>query len=757
MRKIIPIMILALVTLLVGVLSAEAAAMDITVNLTLPVNDTVATDSSTRTYTFNVSGNSTIYDCDLNVSTTLNGVYTIIKSVTEIVNNSASTITETLPRANGAVYWLMDCIGNNGDRGGSRIFNYSLNVVAPTVSLIYPANESTHSDTSLRIYGFNVSGGKESYTCEVNTTKIFEDSYTSIKTILEVPNGTVWVNTTGIMSENAGWDWRVWCYNALNEDADMGVSTRFNYSLEVQEPLVILNAPTNRSFLNQTSVDFNWTVTGAGGSFDCELINDEDGTLTSVGTFTSISNGSSKTTTRPITNNDRLIQWSVNCTDTINTVLSNQSQNFSFTIDITDPVVTIGSLVPGAGAWLTSNASLATQIYWTIVDTNADTCQLISTLNSTTNATSGYGIIHTQTGLSNNSVVNDTLIFNATFGDDGTGLYIWNYMCNDTAGHKTRLAANRSFYIDTVNPTAFNMGDLFTTPGYHNISNGSTTTELTPEINWTATTDLNFSRYEINFYTTPAKTTVGVQKNVTTIGTTKTNMTPLTVNTEYYLQIETYDLAGNSISATVKDIYYNTTDLCRTLDVGWNICGNLGESLSLSSFLNDTGATSTAYFNTTNQFVTYVDGGNNGAVQVPLGSPVFMFFGAAATWETSVHDTDFITRGGNVGDLTTLRNQSNTDWNIVVIPQRNMSMTIAQFEYDLNTNNSAIERFFLNVTAFSKFNNTAPNGSKYTPYVANISFNNDTRVEFGDTIWIHINDEIKNLDTVIINWSNIRW
>ncbi len=771
--KKLPLLLLALFVLLIGLVSAAAPV----INLTLPVNDSQVTDSSTVSYTFNVTGNATNWDCNLNISTTYEPfAYVTEKSLTGISNFSSTTTTGILT-ADGSHYWMLDCVSSSNsdwEHGVSGVFNYSLAVTAPEINLISPANLSTATDTTARIYTWIVNGSLDTYTCEINTSfDGAEGTFNSVKTITEVNNATPTTSSPGIQTDNGDVIWKVACYNPLDSSIDSVVSGWHNYTLSVLAPVVTLNLPTNDTFTNSDTVIFNWTVVGSDLSYGCDYWNSENGTWRNI-LNTNVNNGSSGIVKTRKNLPDREFNWWVNCTGETNTVLWNVSSNYTLTVDTINPDVTINPDTPSNYSWLRVNT---TSIGLLVIDNNSDVCILDTTLNASGNVSiktnpRGYGresffdyISGTAFNFSGFGEFNLSRNFtglNATFEDNGTGSYIWSYWCNDSAGNVAR-SNNMTIFFDTINPGLFNFTAVWTTPGYHRIINRSVVSDYTPELQWDLSIEANFSHYNITFFTNLTKEIIGVQKSVTGRTTNRTNMSVLSADTAYFIDITAYDLAGNSITATSSsnvtggDFQYNTTSLCRDLNSGWNICGNLGNDRVLSQFLNETGATVASYFNHTNEFVSYVDGGNNGDRIVPSGEAVFMFMGSADSWSDSVHNFSATQRqaiNGTSSDLeiiTTLRNESNTDWNIVIALKRGLSTTFQEIDFTLNGDGAVI--LSLNVTGFSKYNNSADVGNKYTGYIANVSFSNDTAVEFGDTIWMFLGDiSVKNLT---FNWSAI--
>ena len=625
---------------------------------------------------------------------------------------------------------------------------------ASTVLLNTPLNDTTYTDTTARLYNFNVTGNRASYTCIINQSAPGAD-YSVIKTITNVQNATSSTSSPAIQTSNGDYSWKVKCdsyFNSTNTSVDVGTSEFFNYTLTVPAPTVTLNAPDNNSYSASRTVTYNFTVVGADTAYSCALFNNEVTANTYAGrtTDSNVANNTPTIFTRAI-GLDKSIFWNVNCTGKTNTILSSFSDdNFNVTVDTVDPVITINSYTPVDGGWSTSGYLT---IGATVNDTNADDCLLYSNLNATSNNTRVWGNV-ASTAYTTETEFNWTGFDGVSnlYPDNNTNAYEWLYVCNDSAGNSVTLTANRTVNIDTVQPSPFNFNytSFVTTPGSNFLVNNSYATDYTPQVGWNITDDLNFSYYRVGFYNDSSYRNLSVYTDVTSRTTKLATIGALTVGKVYKILITAFDKAGNARNSTLKGVYYNPVSTCHSLDAGWNICGNLGNTKNLSVLLSETGGSTIAYFNISNQFDTYSSGGSYGGVNVPYGEAIFIYRGSVGTWSDSVRN---VSAGGSNDEISVLRNRTNTDWNIEVARDSvaNVGDSLQKLDYVLNGDGSSIGAI-INVSYMSYFNNSASTGAKYTPFVANLTLNNDTQVNYGDTVWMFLSNSMKNMT---LNWSEV--
>lgn len=439
--------------------------------------------------------------------------------------------------------------------------------------------------------------------------------------------------------------------------------------------------------------------------------------------------------------------WITNLTDRDGLVPAAALGNSTFGVDTRAPEVTVEGYRPLDLEWLTVRDFTLGLI---VNDSNPEFCFLGASINATFNTSRAFEKNITNLTYTNTTAFNFTGFDagNTSMDDNGTGVYKWSYFCNDTAGN-VATSENFTFWIDTTAPTdvGWNFSHFFTSPGNVTLFNLSTSTDYTPSLGWNITEDKNFSHYNLKAYNDSGKASLAFEFNISTLSTLAANMTQLAADVAFRLVISVFDKAGNSATGPT-DINYTTTSICHDLNEGWNICGNLGDARNLGQYLTDFGASTVAYFNKTNEFETYVDGGDKAAVSVPFGRAIFAFMESSGEWEDSVHNsTDSITE-------SILINRTNTAWNIVVVNNESVNSVLQKVDYLANGNLVTIsdsDGDLLNVSVMSFYNNSASNGTKYIPFVGNLSINNATPVLFGDVIWMHLE---KAVDTnITLNWG----
>ncbi len=520
----------------------------------------------------------------------------------------------------------------------------------------------------------------------------------------------------------------------------------------------------NATISSSASITHNFNVTGNQSIWACYLYSDEDGS-------SGAGNWTQKQVDSGVTNNTNtnfsirqnvadsagpVYDWDIKCNATTNrlgdwgassndTVSSGERQ---YGVDTTNP--NISSLSPSSGAWQTNAAAIITIV---VIDNNANNCTLTTTINKTGNTTYASMTVQTPEAYTNNTQLNfsgfDTGETNLS--DNGTGAYRFNVSCDDDAGN-IATASTRTFYVDTTAPSG---GIDFDTSLWRTdnraLYNGTTATDYTPQVGWNETTELNFSRYEIDFCIIGGGCN---QTNITTKATLSTNVSTLLADTSYQINITAFDLAGNSLAITTQSGYkYSTDSTNRALLAGWNIIGNVGNAFTLSEILNWTGATTTSIWNSTHQFKSHVTGGSFGTTSVTAGNTVLIFLSSSTTLSDLIWNTSAI----NVASHN-ITNQSASDWNLVMNRNSTDSKTFQDIDSYVNCVNltagcAAGLNTDANVTFFSAYNNSASSGSKYIPYVGNWSINNGTTLGFGNTVWLFLGDDATS--TLTLDWTII--
>jgi len=150
-----------------------------------------------------------------------------------------------------------------------------------------------------------------------------------------------------------------------------------------------------------------------------------------------------------------------------------------------------------------------------------------------------------------------------------------------------------------------------------------------------------------------------------------------------------------------------------------------------------------------------VSGGDYDSTIVPAGEVIFAYLAATGTWEDSVHNlSNRAVLGNRSYDV---RNATSTRWNVIVQNRINFTTDFQTIDYFVNGNyTESTEPVVneINISLWSLYNNSAPAGSKFIPYVSNFTYNNNTPVTYGDVIWAYYNASF--IDTVPVNWDLMR-
>ena len=555
-----------------------------------------------------------------------------------------------------------------------------------------------------------------------------------------------------------------------------------------------LISPTNTTILNNQRVTYTISINHSNSTtYECTLNTNENGSSglgvnnTPHETITILNDSSASFTDN--TNVQELsgarYKWTVNCSadddsdlqvtnitlgdGSISNLSLGDERNGTFGVDATAPVLRFLAATPLDRTWLTS-PDLASNgngtgifIGFNVTDDNAEVCVIVTPINGTINVTDNNNSYNETFDYINITPFNFTNYdsdtdgnINTTLVDNASGDYYYTVTCNDTAKN-TATIGNITFWIDTVFPTdiLFNVTRFFTSPGLNDLANQSLSTDLTPQIQWNQTTELNFSRYTIGFYSDGNINNLFFEKNITDREVNSTNMTTLdrsettgTINDSYYINIAAFDKAGNHVNITNIGMNYNTSDVCRELNTDWNICGVFDNERTLDKLLNESGGSTVAILNGTNEFVVHVTGGSNGDIILLSGNAVFMFIN-----DSKVNWTDSVINITSFNTTSRIENKSNTDWNIVLAKDYNLGIVkMGDIDRDINSLTSA-DTGNLNITVMSFYNRSANLGNKYIPFVGNRTFNNESHVIFGDPIWMFLGNT--TLIGTNFDWTDI--
>jgi hypothetical protein len=542
----------------------------------------------------------------------------------------------------------------------------------------------------------------------------------------------------------------------------------------------------NNTYYARNDVAPNANVTGNSSSWTCYLYSNMNGS-NGVGTFREIStrtianNTNFNFTTGTDNFNDLLdvtgttYCWDVRCNSSNDGfgdwggsnvaygACNSSGGAHNFSVDTTRPAISEHyhqSLLQGVttAEWVNNvwgNTSVT--FNFSVNDSNPDICQFFLNWNKTANV-SFNNVSWQNVSYANNTYFNITNVNGSHgFTDNSTG-YAWHITCNDSANNSASTGG--IFKVDLTLPTVFgwNSTRFRTNNRFLPISTINTTcTDYEPQIGWNFTTETNFQRYEIvASVNTHSNTTGRLWMNVTTQSIYQINFSRLLGDLKYAFNITVFDSAYNRREAIDLTYGYSTDSTNHELSAGWNIVGNPGNAFTLSEILNWTGASTASVWNSTHQFTSHVSGGSNYDISVKAGMPVLLYMAAAGNVSDLLWNTSSFSAAQTLA--VNLTNQTESDWNLVC--NRNYSDGDGvgiKFQWldnllnagDVNPQNNSQS----NVTFMSFYNNSASSGSKYKPFVANWSINNDTYMEFCECSWMFVGKTDNYNQT--INWGTI--
>ncbi len=248
-----------------------------------------------------------------------------------------------------------------------------------------------------------------------------------------------WATTTAGTGEGINFTFfaNVTYYNMTGPDVNVSTASVGNITIDNTRPLIAPNAPVNNTNTSSAVVTFNFTVIDTVDTvFDCNLtldpVNSTFGAI--INTSTTVLNGTATTFVNTIQEGRHT--WNVRCLDTVS--LSNQTNNFTFSVATTVPTVTLNfppnlSILNNTG--FAFNFTPISIVFSLFTDCNL-------TINPTN--TTGGGIIN-----SSSNVVNGSVISYQTTPADGDRT--WNVQCRDPADN-VAFSTNNTFTFDSSAP-----------------------------------------------------------------------------------------------------------------------------------------------------------------------------------------------------------------------------------------------------------------------------------------------------------------
>jgi hypothetical protein len=468
-----------------------------TVTLNNPVNNYyIANEEVIFSYTPNDAN--TISYCELLTNET--GTMEVRQTNNTITKNQPNYFTRTLPE--GPTNWNVRCHDEATNQGSGTQRTITIDTTGPVINLISPDNYALIDDTNLITFTANA-----------------YDELSSVNYCELIINGTIQETNTNIIDNvnfnfttfliNDYYEWKVKCYDDLGNDATS--TTRFLTveSLDNDPPTITLIQPTQNKYINTSTVFFEYLVEDATGIESCSIYIDEEFKEENMNIINFENNNFTITSLSETKHN-----WSITCTDNSTENNIGYSNTRYFTIDLTNPTVTLNS--PINNSFLTYNNI---NFVYTPTDINLDYCALY------TNQTGTFDAVANQT----NPITNETNNFNINMP---SGIYLWNIKCHDYSGRESFAEQNYTLSIDTQAPKYSNIQITPATP--HTYTENQ---EYTFNITWTDNFEVETVIFEHNFSGTKTNTTVEGTNN-------KYNFTILNLDSGIY----TYKWYANDTS-----------------------------------------------------------------------------------------------------------------------------------------------------------------------------------------------------------------
>jgi len=409
-----------------------------TIELIAPKSpDNYDADGNT-TFVYVPSDTSSINNCSL----IINGKYNQTNStITNDVNNTFKLYN----LAEGLYNWTVNCTDQYSREGETVTEDFYVDKYPPTIDLLFPVLNQT-LNTSLVRFNFTQTDSFDStLTCNLSIDNTVEDE--DISAI----SGNI-TNTTVVSIADGFHNWTVSCWDSAG---NKNTSTHRNFTIE-ESPIITLDNPPDNGYATSPNISFMFNVSDSTGIQNCTLVFDNKDNRTNSSISTSNTNNISLYSVSEGTHN-----WSITCIDNSTSNWVGYSETWIVNVEYTMPTVSL--LSPGNMTW---NSTSLMRFIYELDEANEDTCQLWGNFSGTWKAN------ESDTGPSTG--INEFLV---TLPD---GSFIWNVMCNDTAGNIAYNDSNWTILIDSTPP-----GILLLDPSPDSWNNNSEVT-------------FNFTLYEYN-------------------------------------------------------------------------------------------------------------------------------------------------------------------------------------------------------------------------------------------------------------------
>jgi uncharacterized membrane protein len=523
--------------------SASTAASAPTVTLNAPANDSTGNNPS-PTFSGTASTDSgDLPTITVNIYSGSTATGTAVQTLTTSESNGTYSVAASPSLADGIYTAVASQSDSSETTGTSSANTFTIDTVAPTVTLTTPVNGSSTNNTAPTFSG---AAGTATGDLATITVKIYSGS-TATGTPVQILTTT---QSNGSYSVAASPSLADGTFTAVASQSDSagntGTSSAHTFTIDTVAPTVTLTTPANGSSTNNTTPTFSGAAGTASGdltTITIKIYSGSTATGTPVQTLTTAAmTGSYSVAVSPALANGTFTAVASQSDSSGNT---GQSTANTFTINTVAPTVTLttpanssstNNTTPTFGGTASTAAGDLPTITIKIYSGSTATGTPVQTL--TTTATAGSYSASASPALAN-------------------GTYTAIASQSDNNGNTGTSSAN-TFTIDTIAPTV-----TLTAP-----VNGSSTNTTTPTFSGaagTATGDLTTITIKIYSGSTATGTPVQTLTTTATAGSYSVSASPALANGTFTAAASQSDAAGNTGHSTANTFTIDTVAPAVTL------------------------------------------------------------------------------------------------------------------------------------------------------------------------------------------------
>ncbi|MBU0665925.1 MAG: hypothetical protein KKC26_01050 [Nanoarchaeota archaeon] len=429
----------------------------------------------------------------------------------------------------GTHYWNINCsdLVNNTGTNETSLFFYVDTILPTTFNLLTPLSGTVSTNLNPTLSWQQTSEDNfEKYFLQVDNDKGFGSPYFE-EEIFDITNTSV---IAGPLADQIRWFWRV---TAFDKSGNNRTSTQiFNYTTDTINPVVTLNYPEPVKWINYYEINFNYTVTDLTALLNCSLIINEAMDQTNFTIIKNSYNYFKKTFV-----GDGEYNWSVRCFDSAKNSHTPAARKLHIDTTLPSPF----DLSTPKNNTLSNNKNPLLNWSQTTEDNLNNYTVFVSNTSEFTEILYQY---YAYDVLDTDYQVIDNWI-------DGT--YYWQVEAYDLAGNNRTSNQDYIYRLDATPPTIFTL----LTP-----SSGTESTNLTPLLKWTQSTDDNFVNYTIYVSDNNSFVYSNFTYVINTSAITEFQVSSSwPTNTKWYWFITAYDNATNTRDSSQTFVYTTDTDL----------------------------------------------------------------------------------------------------------------------------------------------------------------------------------------------------